>query len=109
MFDETFDGLQDLGIAPMAWSPLGGGRLFNAGDAGAENLRLVIKDVADRMRQPFASVVFAWIMQLPSRPVPLTGTGRLEAIKVAVAGAGFSLAREDWFRILRAARGHEVA
>jgi predicted oxidoreductase len=28
---------------------------------------------------------------------------------VAVAGAGFSLAREDWFRILRAARGHEVA
>ncbi|MBQ5948760.1 aldo/keto reductase family oxidoreductase [Massilia sp. ST3] len=109
MFDETFDGLQDLGIAPMAWSPLGGGRLFNAGDAGAENLRLVIKEVADRLRQPFASVVFAWIMQLPSRPVPLTGTGRLEAIKVAVAGAGFSLAREDWFRILRAARGHEVA
>jgi hypothetical protein len=28
MFDETFDGLQDLGIAPMIWSPLGGGRLF---------------------------------------------------------------------------------
>ncbi|MEH6436809.1 aldo/keto reductase [Massilia sp. DD77] len=109
MFDETFDGLQDLGIAPMAWSPLGGGRLFNAGDAGAENLRLVIKEVADRLRQPFASVVFAWIMQLPSRPIPLTGTGRLEAIGVAVAGAGFTLAREDWFRILRAARGHEVA
>jgi predicted oxidoreductase len=109
MFDETFDGLQDLGVAPMIWSPLAGGRLFTANDANAENLRLVIKDIADRLHQPFASVVFAWIMQLPSKPIPLTGSGRIEAIKVAVAGAGFQLSRHDWFAILRAARGHEVA
>jgi predicted oxidoreductase len=109
MFDETFDGLQDMQVAPMIWSPLGGGRLFTANDANAENLRLVIKDIADRLRQPFASVVFAWIMQLPSKPIPLTGSGRIEAIKVAVAGAGFQLSRHDWFAVLRAARGHEVA
>jgi predicted oxidoreductase len=109
MFDETFDGLQDLGVAPMIWSPLAGGRLFTANDANAENLRLVIKDIADRLHQPFASVVFAWIMQLPSKPIPLTGSGRIEAIKVAVAGANFQLPRHDWFAILRAARGHEVA
>jgi predicted oxidoreductase len=109
MFDETFDGLQDLRVAPMVWSPLGGGRLFTSTEPNAENLRLVIKEVADRMKVPFASVVFAWIMQLPSRPIPLTGTGRAEAIAVAVAGAGITLARGDWFRILRAARGHEVA
>jgi predicted oxidoreductase len=109
MFDETFDGLQDLGVAPMIWSPLAGGRLFTANDANAEQLRLVIKDIADRLHQPFASVVFAWIMQLPSKPIPLTGSGRIEAIKVAVAGAGFQLSRHDWFAILRAARGHEVA
>jgi predicted oxidoreductase len=109
MFDETFDGLQDLRVAPMVWSPLGGGRLFTSNDTNAENLRLVIKDIADRLHQPFASVVFAWIMQLPSRPLPLTGSGRIEAIRVAVAGTTFSLPRGDWFRILRAARGHEVA
>jgi predicted oxidoreductase len=109
MFDETFDGMQDLRVAPMVWSPLGGGRLFNSTESNAENLRLVIKDVADRMKVPFASVVFAWIMQLPSRPIPLTGTGRAEAIAVAVAGTGITLSRSDWFGILRAARGHEVA
>jgi predicted oxidoreductase len=109
MFDETFDGLQDLRIAPMVWSPLGGGRLFTSTEPNAENLRLVIKEVADRLRVPFASVVFAWIMQLPSRPIPLTGTGRAEAIGVAVAGATIALSRADWFRILRAARTHEVA
>jgi predicted oxidoreductase len=109
LFDETFDGLQDAGVAPMIWSPLAGGRLFSGQEANADNLRLVIKDIADELDQPFASVVFAWIMQLPCRPLPLTGSGRLEAIAVAVAGTRFTLSRSDWFRILRAGRGHEVA
>jgi predicted oxidoreductase len=109
MFDQTFDGLQNFGVAPMIWSPLAGGRLFSATDAHAENLRLVIKGIADRLGQPFTSVVFAWIMQLPSRPIPITGSGRIEAVAVAVAGTTFTLSRPDWFTILRAARGHEVA
>ena len=109
MFDETFDGLQDLGLAPMIWSPLAGGKLFSGNEDNAENLRLVIKGIADGLGKPFASVVFAWIMQLPCRPVPLTGSGRIEAIAVAVAGTQFTLSRSDWFAILRAARGHEVA
>jgi len=109
MFDQTFDGLQDLRIAPMVWSPLGGGRLFDPAGERATELRAVIQDVAERMNQPFASVVFAWIMALPSRPIPLTGSGRIEAIREAVIGAGVTLARDDWFHILRAARGHGVA
>jgi predicted oxidoreductase len=109
LFDETFDGLQDLGVAPMIWSPLAGGRLFTSTDARADAVRHVIKEIADRIKQPFASVVFAWIMQLPGKPLPLTGSGRIEAIAVAVAGTTFTLSRADWFAILRAARGHEVA
>jgi predicted oxidoreductase len=109
MFDETFDGLQDLGVQPMIWSPLGGGHLFTAGDEQGERLRLKIKEVADELNRPFASVVFAWIMQLPCKPVPLTGSGRIESIKVAVEATQFSLSRPQWFEILRAARGHEVA
>ena len=109
MFDETFDGLQDLGVAPMIWSPLGGGRLFSGGDAAGERLRGVIQQVADEVQRPFASVVFAWIMQLPCKPVPLTGSGRIAAIEEAVQATQFTLSRPQWFEILRAARGHEVA
>ena len=109
MFDETFDGLQDLGVAPMIWSPLGGGRLFSGGDAAGERLRLTIQQVADEVQRPFASVVFAWIMQLPCKPVPLTGSGRIAAIGEAVQATQFTLSRQQWFEILRAARGHEVA
>jgi len=109
MFDQTFDGLQDLGVAPMIWSPLGGGRLFDAADERGAALRQTIQDVANRLDKPFCSVVFAWIMRLPCRPIPLTGSGRIAAIREAVLGASIELEREDWFRILRAARGHEVA
>ncbi len=109
LFDETFDGLQDQGIAPMIWSPLGGGRLFTGTDAKVENLRAVIQAVADKLALPFASVVFAWIMRLPSKPIPLTGSGRIDAIRDAVRGTSVPLSRPDWFAILRAARGHEVA
>ncbi|MES2129806.1 MAG: aldo/keto reductase [Pseudomonadota bacterium] len=108
-FDETFDGLQDLGVAPMIWSPLGGGRLFTGQDEQAVRLRTVIGQIAQELEQPFASVVFAWIMQLPCRPVPLTGSGRIEAIREAVAGTRITLSSTQWFAILRAARGHEVA
>lgn len=109
VFDETFDGLQDLGVQPMIWSPLAGGRLFSANDAQVERLRLKIKDIAEQLNRPFASVVFAWIMQLPCRPVPLTGSGRIESIQVAVEATRFQLSKPQWFEILRAARGHEVA
>jgi predicted oxidoreductase len=109
MFDETFDGLQDAGVAPMIWSPLAGGRLFGAQDGHLGNLQAVIQGIADRLEQPFASIVFAWIMRLPSRPIPLTGSGRIEAIGEAVAATAITLDRNDWFAILRAARGHEVA
>ncbi|MGB9992703.1 aldo/keto reductase [Massilia sp. SM-13] len=109
MFDETFDGLQDKGVAPMIWSPLAGGRLFNSEDTKLQPLRDKIQQIADELNRPFTSVVFAWIMALPCRPVPLTGSGRIAAIAEAVEATRFTLGREQWFEILRAARQHEVA
>ncbi|MBP1206112.1 putative oxidoreductase [Duganella sp. 1411] len=109
MFDETFDGLQDVGVSPMIWSPLAGGRLFSKEDAAGVRVSAVVQKIADELRRPFGSVVFAWIMQLPSRPIPLTGSGRIEAVAEAVEATQFSLSRSQWFDILRAARGHEVA
>ncbi len=109
LFDETFDGLQDAGVAPMIWSPLAGGRLFSDGDAHTAQLRGVIQGIADALAQPFASVVFAWIMQLPARPLVLTGSGRIASVAAAVAATSVTLSRSEWFAILRAARGHDVA
>ncbi|UGQ46665.1 aldo/keto reductase [Massilia endophytica] len=109
MFDETFDGLQDKGVAPMIWSPLAGGRLFDKENAKLQPLRGKIQQIANELNRPFSSVVFAWMMALPSRPIPLTGSGRIAAIAEAVEATRFTLEREQWFDILGAARQSEVA
>jgi predicted oxidoreductase len=59
--------------------------------------------------RPFTSVVLAWILPLPCRPMALTGSRRIAQVAQAVEGTQFTLSRSDWFSILRAARGHEVA
>ena len=109
MLDETFDSLQDKGITPMIWSPLAGGQLFKADTPVSQRLKIVISGIAAQLEMPFASIVYAWIMHLPSRPVPLTGTSRIEAIGDAVSATTVTLSRQQWFAILEAATGHEVA
>ncbi len=109
MFDETFDGLQNLGIAPMIWSPLAGGQLFTSKDEKALRIKAVINNIADELKVSFASVVYAWIMHLPSQPLVLTGSGRIEAVADAVHATTFTLSKIQWFSILAAITGHEVA
>ena len=107
LYDETFDGLQDRNVAPMIWSPLAGGRLFRD-DPATEPLRATVRRIAGETGHSFTSVVFAWIMQLPCKPIPLTGSGRIEAIGEAAEATRFTLSRTQWFEILRAAQGHDV-
>jgi predicted oxidoreductase len=109
MQDQVFDGLQDMAIRPMIWSPLAGGQLFKDGAPALRRLKTVIAGLAGELDTPFASVVYAWIMQLPSRPLPLTGSGRIEAVAEAVRATSVTLSRQQWFAILEAATGHEVA
>jgi predicted oxidoreductase len=107
LYDETFDGLQDQRVAPMIWSPLGGGRVFRDDPASAP-LRTALAKVAAETGKPLTTVVFAWIMQLPCAPLPITGSGRIEAIAEAAAATQLKLTRTQWFEILRAATGHDV-
>lgn len=109
MLDSTFDGLQQHNKAPMIWSALGGGRLFSANDAASVRIRSAIAMVAEQLNASFASVIYAWILRLPSNPIVLTGSGRIAAIKDAVDATAIQLTRDQWFYILEAVTGHEVA
>ncbi len=53
-------------------------------------------------------VVYAWVMMLPSQPLPLIGSGKRERIAAAVASQSIVLSRQQWFRIRKAALGYDV-
>ena len=106
--DGTLDQAQQLGLRPMIWSPLGGGRLFTGEDAQARRVREEMSTIAMRLGVSLATLAFAWVLRHPSRPHPITGTGRLEGLREAVAALDVRLEPEDWYAIWTASKGHPV-
>jgi predicted oxidoreductase len=93
----------------MAWSCLAGGRLFNDGDEAGRRCRAVLAEVGDALGGfGVDQVAFAWVLKLPSSPLPILGSGKLERVRLAVAATAMEMSREQWFAILEAARGVEV-
>jgi predicted oxidoreductase len=107
--DGTLDQCLDLGLRPMIWSPLAGGRLFREGDPQAERVRKVMGPMAERYGVSIPTLAFAWILLHPARPLPITGSQRLAALAEAVAALDVTLSAEDWWVIWQASTGHEVA
>jgi predicted oxidoreductase len=106
--DGTLEQCVDLGLRPMIWSPLAGGRLFTGPDEQAERVRAVLHELAARHGVAPATLAYAWILRHPSRPWPITGSGRIQALREAVAALPLQLPAEDWYRVWQASMGHEV-
>ena len=106
--DGTLEQATDLGLSPMAWSPLGGGRLFAQDDEAAARVRDVLLSQGQARGVSAATMAYAWVRRHPSRPLPVTGTGRLDGLREAVAALDVRLSAEEWYAVWRAAQGREV-
>ncbi|MCM7166997.1 aldo/keto reductase [Enterobacter quasiroggenkampii] len=107
LLDGTLDQLQQLRIRPMAWSCLGGGRLFN--DDEFQPLRNELDTIAGELNaESIEQVVYAWILRLPSKPLPIIGSGKIERVRSALAAEELQMTRQQWFRIRKAALGYDV-
>ncbi|MDN3557015.1 aldo/keto reductase [Halomonas maura] len=103
LFDGLFDALVGDGQVPMAWSPLGGGRVLT----GPARPQLLAQ--AEQFGVTPAGLALAWLRALPGRPLPVIGSLRPERLETLCRDAELDLPRAAWFALLEAARGHEVA
>ena len=107
LLDGTLAQLLQLRIRPMAWSCLGGGRLFN--DDEFQPLRNELDTIARELNaESIEQVVYAWILRLPSKPLPIIGSGKIERVRSALAAEELQMTRQQWFRIRKAALGYDV-
>ncbi|BDH46131.1 oxidoreductase [Salmonella enterica subsp. enterica serovar Choleraesuis] len=107
ILDGTLDSLQQLRTRPMAWSCLGGGLLFS--EPRYQPLREELARIAEEVgATSIEQVVYAWILLLPSQPLPIIGSGKIERVAQAIAAQNISLTRQQWFRIRKAALGYDV-
>ena len=114
--DGTLDQCLIERLTPMAWSPLAGGLLGN-GAGGLlpsqkayrpERFLPVVDGVARERGATRISVALAWLLKHPGKILPIIGSVRPERIREAAQAVELELTREEWYRLLIAARGEPL-
>lgn len=107
MRDGTLDHCMTVGLTPMAWSPLAGGRLAT-GSGLPDELVNVLDEIASRERTDRASVALAFVLAHPARPIAIIGTQRPERIATSLEAARVTLDRADVYAIVQASEGRPL-
>jgi predicted oxidoreductase len=104
--DGSLDCAQQRRMSPMIWSPLGGGRMLADQDAP---LAKALSAMAKRygLDSP-AAMAIAWLLRLPSRPLPILGSMDEARIRAMAAADAVVMDMQDWFELLAVAQGREV-
>jgi predicted oxidoreductase len=114
--DGTIDQCLAEKVVPLAWSPLAGGRLsdtlpidINSPDhARRIGLRETLDDIARDYGVSRTIIALAWLLKHPARIVPILGTAKPERIREAAQAGQVHLSRDEWYRLLEAARGERL-
>lgn len=96
--------LQARGVAPMAWSPLGGGALMTQDNP----LTRVMDRIANDNNVDRSAVAIAWLLAHPAKIMPVMGTNNLTRIRSFSNAFQVQMDRPTWFALYEAALGHEV-
>lgn len=97
---------QERGIAPMAWSPLAGGRLL--AESG-EVLRDRLSEIGAAHGADWTAAAVAWLLRHPARIIPVLGTNSLSRIGAISKAMDINIDRQTWFELYTLILGHEVA
>ena len=97
--DGVFDQAMELGLTPLAWSPLGGGSILTAdGPLGSRLDELASAHSASR-----AGIALAFVLAHPAGIVPIVGTGKPERIREAAEAANVKLTKAECYSLIAAA------
>ena len=94
-----------LGLTPLAWSPLGGGRLVNPDSTRDSAVAAELDRIAEEQGVSRSVAAYGWLMAHPAGIVPIIGSQQAERIAEGSSALGMRWARQDWYAVLVAARG----
>jgi len=106
--DGIFDHALETGMAVLAWSPLGGGRLGDPKDERGVRVAAALDAHAASFGVGRAAAVYSWIMAHPVRPIPIVGTQNAARIAELADARTVTWTRQQWYDVLVAARGERL-
>lgn len=102
--DGTLDRCMQHGRVPLAWSPLGGGRLATGNDVPAE-LVAVMDRLAERESVSRAVIAVAFVLAHPAKPVAIIGSQQPDRLVEQAGAIDVTLDRDDVYELIQAAEG----
>jgi len=102
------DQAMRLGLRPLAWSPLGGGRLAEPKDSRDQAVAAALDVVAEAQGVSRTVAAYSWLMAHPAGIIPIVGSQRPERIREAADVLRVRWNREQWYAVLVAARGEKL-
>lgn len=107
--DGTLDKCIEHNIRPMAWGPLGSGKLHeDEPDERSKRILSVAKILAEKYNSTIDQILLAFVFKHPSKIIPVIGSTKIERLKSAYDAAQINIEREEWFMLWRASKGHEI-
>lgn len=97
-----------LGIVPMAWSPLGGGRLAEPVTAREKAVAAALDAVATDRGISRTVAAYSWLMAHPAGIIPIVGSQQASRIAEAAQALTVQWTREEWYAVLVASRGEKL-
>ncbi|MFM7403521.1 MAG: aldo/keto reductase family oxidoreductase [Erythrobacter sp.] len=94
-----------LGLTPLAWSPLGGGRLAAPQTARDTAVAAALDAVVEPKGVSRTVAAYSWLMAHPAGIIPIIGSQNPARIAEAAAGLSVRWTRTEWYAVLVAARG----
>jgi predicted oxidoreductase len=93
------------GMAVLAWSPLGGGRLGKPSDDRTKAVAALIDAKAREHSVSRAAAAYSWIMAHPAQPIPIVGTQTPARIAEIPDAFKPRWTRAEWYAVLVASQG----
>ncbi|MGQ9699241.1 MAG: aldo/keto reductase [Armatimonadota bacterium] len=110
--DGTLDQCMAMGMTPLAYSPLAGGRLAREpaedADPRLKAVYAALKSQAEKHNATPTQIALAWLLRHPSGIVPLVGSVNPDHIREVAGSVRVNLTREDWYELFTASWGRRV-
>jgi predicted oxidoreductase len=106
MLDGSLDYMQLHNIRPMSWNPLGS--VFREDNAQTRRLKKLLATLVAKYELGSDTLLLAWILQHPSKIIPIAGTVNVARIQSLMKAAALQLDHEDWFAIWTESMGNKV-
>jgi predicted oxidoreductase len=106
--DRTLAIAMEHDLTPLAWSPLGGGRLAAPESARDKAVAAELDRIGQAQGVSRTVAAYSWLMAHPAGIIPIIGSQNAARIAEGAEALTVRWTRTDWYAVLVAARGERL-